>query len=72
MQQSSYLRWGARTGSSAIGLMTAGTTIKYDAYSIHDGYVWIRQPRANGTYAYLATGEAPYGVRTSYWGSFTE
>ena len=68
----SHLRWGATNYSSSngLGLMTYGTRIKYDAYSVHGGFVWIRQPRSNG-YAYIATGYAPYGYRTDYWGSFS-
>ena len=48
------LRWGAKTNSSRIGTITPGQTVKYDAWSRHDGYVWVRQPRANGNYGYLA------------------
>lgn len=64
------LRWGARTNSSVIGTLPAGSVVRYDAWSIHNGYVWIRQPRANGQYGYLATGNASNGKRTSYWGTF--
>ena len=70
VRDASYLRWGARKNSTALSLVTYGSHIKYDAYSIHSGYVWIRQPRANGTFAYIATGAAPYGWRTDYWGDF--
>lgn len=60
------LRWGARTTSSRIATLAPGSTIKYDAWSRHNGYVWIRQPRAAGGYAYLAARQAwngvPYGV----------
>lgn len=59
------LRWGARTSSSRIALLAPGSEIKYDAWSAHDGYVWIRQPRANNTYGYLVVRNAathqPYG-----------
>lgn len=47
------LRWGAKTSSSCLAMIHPGDTIKYDAWSRHDGYVWVRQPRNNG-YAYLA------------------
>ena len=47
------LRWGAKTTSSRIGTITTGQTVKYDAWSRHDGYVWVRQPRSNGQYGYL-------------------
>ena len=70
VRNASYLRWGARTSSTVLSLMTYSSQIKYDAYSIHGGYVWIRQPRANGTFAYIATGAAPYGWLTDYWGNF--
>lgn len=52
------LRWGAKVNSSRIATITPGQTVKYDAWSRHGGYVWVRQPRANGQYGYLA-------VRTS-------
>lgn len=58
------LRWGARTSSARIALLNPGSTVKYDAWSSHDGYVWIRQPRNNG-YGYVAVRNAvthqPYG-----------
>src|SRR5699024_4480447 len=47
------LRWGAKTTSSRIGMVKPGDAIKYDAWSRHDGYVWVRQPRSNGNYGYL-------------------
>lgn len=65
-----YLRSGAMVGAPVIALLPAGSSVKYDAYSIHGGYVWIRQPRADGSYGYLATGEAKNGKRTSWWGVF--
>lgn len=52
------LRWGARTSSSRIALLNPGSEVKYDAWSSHDGYVWIRQPRANNTYGYVAVRNA--------------
>lgn len=60
------LRWGARTSSSRITTLAPGSTVKYDAWSRHDGYVWLRQPRGNGQFGYIAcrdayTGEA-YGT----------
>ena len=51
------LRWGARTNSSRIVLLSPGQTVKYDAWSSHNGYVWIRQPRQNG-YGYVAVRNA--------------
>ncbi|MCI7591212.1 MAG: glycoside hydrolase family 25, partial [Lactobacillus johnsonii] len=43
--------------------LPAGTEVKYDAYSRHGGYVWIRQPRSNG-YGYLVcrAGNEPWGT----------
>jgi len=64
------LRTSADVNSSSIAIIKGGSQIKYDAYSIHGGYVWIRQPRAGGKYGYLATGNASGGRRTSYWGTF--
>ena len=69
LNQTINLRWGARTSSSIVATLPAGASVNYDAYSIHNGYVWIRQRRGN-TYAYLATGEAINGRRTNYWGTF--
>ena len=58
------LRYGARTTSDIITTLPAGSTIKYDAFSRHAGYVWIRQPRENG-YGYMAVRDAktnqPFG-----------
>ncbi|WP_251575298.1 GH25 family lysozyme [Limosilactobacillus agrestimuris] len=59
------LRWGARTTSNRITTLVPGSQIKYDAWSNHGGYVWIRQPRSHGGYAYLAVRNAnthqPFG-----------
>lgn len=60
------LRWGARTTSSRIATLGPGSEVKYDAWSNHGGFVWVRQPRSNGQYAYLAVRNAythePFGV----------
>ena len=61
------LRWGARTSSSRIALLNPGSTVKYDAWSSHNGYVWIRQPRNNGQYGYVAVRNA---VTHQAYGSF--
>ena len=37
--------------------LPAGSDIKYDAYSRHDGFVWLRQPRQSG-YGYLVCRDA--------------
>lgn len=57
------IRYGARTTSDIIGTVTKGDCVKYDAYSRHGGYVWIRQPRANGQFGYLVCrqGNDPWG-----------
>lgn len=58
------IRYGARTTSDIIGTVTKGDCVKYDAYSRHGGYVWIRQPRANGEYGFLVCrqGNDPWGT----------
>lgn len=58
------LRKGAKLTSDIITTLPAGSVIKYDAYSRHDGYVWIRQPRANNQYGYLVCrqGNTPWGT----------
>ena len=57
------IRYGARTTSEIIGTVTKGDCVKYDAYSRHGGYVWIRQPRADGQPGYLVCrkGNDPWG-----------
>lgn len=65
-----YLRTAPSTKASQIALLPTGTYVKYDAYCYKDGYVWLRQPRSNGSYGYLASGECVGKKRTSYWGSF--
>lgn len=58
------IRYGARTTSDIIGTVTKGDCVKYDAYSRHGGYVWIRQPRANGEHGFLVCrqGNDPWGT----------
>lgn len=56
--QSINLRWGAKTSSLLIATLPSGSEIKYDAYSRHDGFVWLRQPRGNGQYGYLVCRDA--------------
>lgn len=46
------LRWGASPNSKLIATLPKNTAVKYDAFSRHGGYVWIRQPRKDG-YGYL-------------------
>ena len=64
------LRWGARTSSTKIALLSAGSVVKYDAFAHSGGYVWLRQPRGKGQYGYLATGQSKNGRRSNYWGKF--
>lgn len=45
-------------------------TVNYDAYCYKDAYVWLRQPRIDGNYGYLASGECVGNRRTIYWGGF--
>lgn len=49
-----HLRWGARTDSAIIAMLPAGVIVSYDAWSRHGGFVWLRQPRANHQYGYVA------------------
>ena len=63
------LRWGAKTTSAIIATLPAGSALNYDAFSHHDGFVWLRQPRSNG-YGYLASGRSANGKRLDYWGRF--
>ena len=56
------LRWGARTSSSRIATLGPGSVIKYDAWSRHNGQVWLRQKRADGSYAYIACRNAVNNV----------
>jgi len=63
-----------RSGSASVkspllAVLKKGSVVKYNAYGYSGGYVWIRQPRANG-YGYLPTGNANGNKRTSYWGTF--
>lgn len=58
------LRKGAKLTSDILTTLPAGSVIKYDAYSRHNGYVWIRQPRSNG-YGYLVC-----RAGNEAWGTF--
>ncbi|WP_270350544.1 SH3 domain-containing protein [Ligilactobacillus salivarius] len=51
--------------------LNPGDVVKYDAFSKHDGYVWLRQVRDNGQFGYLVSGECDSnGKRISTWGKF--
>lgn len=71
LSESINLRWGAKTDSDLIATLNPGDVIKYDAFSKHDGYVWLRQVRDNGQFGYLVSGECDSNSkRTSTWGKF--
>ena len=53
-----HLRYGAKPYSSTLMYAGPGMVIKYDAWSSHDGFVYVRQPRGNGQYAYIAVRNA--------------
>lgn len=53
-----HLRYGAKPYSSTLMYAGPGMVIKYDAWSSHNGYVYVRQPRGNGQYAYVAVRNA--------------
>ena len=66
------LRYGAKINSKILATLPIGSVVKYDAYSYHNGYVWVRQPRGGGKYAYLATGTWANGRTTSNWVKWTK
>lgn len=53
-----HLRYGAKPYSSTLMYAGPGLVIKYDAWSSHNGFVYVRQPRGNGQYAYIAVRNA--------------
>ena len=53
-----HLRYGAKPYSSTLMYAGPGLVIKYDAWSSHDGFVYVRQPRGNGQYAYVTVRNA--------------
>ncbi|QLL69875.1 GH25 family lysozyme [Lactobacillus sp. 3B(2020)] len=60
-----HLRWGASPSSSVIAMLHAGDIVKYDAWARTNGFVYVRQPRPNGQYGYVAVQDArtnePFG-----------
>ena len=56
-----HLRYGAKPYSSTLMYAGPGLVIKYDAWSSHNGFVYVRQPRGNGQYAYVAVRNAITG-----------
>lgn len=53
-----HLRWGATPSSSVIAVLYGGSVVKYDAWARTNGFVYLRQPRANGQYGYVACRDA--------------
>ena len=53
-----HLRYGAKPYSSTLMYAGPGLVIKYDAWSTHNGFVYVRQPRGNNQYAYVAVRNA--------------
>lgn len=53
-----------------IGKVYKGDKVKYDQFTHKGGHVWVRQPRANGTYGFIATGRSNGQKRLDYWGTF--
>lgn len=51
-----YLRKAPSTTAGVIALIPSGQEIKTDQAIIKGGYRWVRQPRGNGQYGYMATG----------------
>lgn len=49
-----HLRWGASPSSSLISVLGNGSEIKYDAWAKTNGFTYVRQPRSNGQYGYVA------------------
>lgn len=62
---------GPSTSNRCPYIFPAGSKIHYDAYCHANGYVWIRQPRADGGYWFIPTGDSDGSRRTdAAWGSF--
>lgn len=61
------LRYGATTNSTIFTQLPAGSVIKYDAYHNDGTYIWLRQPRADGSFMYLVGRNAK---THEPWGSF--
>lgn len=58
------------TSKNVIMQLDKNQEVKYDQFVVANQFVWIRQPREDGTFAYMATGDVDKGVRSSYWGTF--
>lgn len=68
--QAIRLRTEPKMSAPTISVLYAGQSVKYNAWCITDGHVWIRQSRSGGQFGYLPTGEARNGRRLNYWGNF--
>ena len=51
-----------------LGWIKPGQEVKYDQFTHKGGYVWVRQPRANGTYGFVAIGKSNGKKKTESWG----
>lgn len=66
-----HLRTEPSASAGSLAVLPAGSEVHYDAFAHQNGYVWIRQPRSDGSTAYLATGPSNGTVRTgTSWGTF--
>lgn len=53
-----HLRWGATPSSSVIAVLYEGSVVNYDAWARTNDFVYLRQPRGNGQYGYIACRDA--------------
>lgn len=55
-----------------IAVLNEGDEIKVNGYGAEaDGHLWLRQPRSNGGYGYIASGQTDSkGKRISWWGQW--
>lgn len=66
-----YLRTAPSPTAEAIALLPAGEAVDYVAFNHQNGYVWLAQPRSDGSVAYLASGTSNGHLRTEpAWGIF--
>lgn len=66
------LRYGANVYSNLIATLPKGTVVNYDAKAASGGYIWVRQPRVDGTFGYLAVGESDdRGVNVKFYATFS-
>lgn len=53
---------------NVLGWIKPGQEVKYDQFTHKGGYVWVRQPRANGKYGFVAIGKSNGKTKTESWG----